>query len=923
MGVLWVFSGRVDIHMPLSVGARLGPYEVLSLVGVGGMGEVYKARDTRLDRTVAIKLLPVDAAGRADRRSRFETEARAISSLSHPHVCTLFDIGDEDGRPFLVMEYLEGETLDDRLTRGALPAAEVLRYGVQIADALAHAHDAHIIHRDLKPSNVMLTASGVKVLDFGLARRSPVELESFATSTVSFEQRRHTAEGTIIGTFQYMAPEQLEGREADERTDIFALGMSLYEMATGHKAFTGDSQASLIASILTRQPPSISTHSATRGDRLLVGLDHLVDRCLAKDPEQRWQTARDVKLELEWIAGGGSRPTAPVAIMRRVFTRERLAWAVATVAVAAAVTGVRVPVRDAPLEPTRFIVSPPAGTTIGVAENRMRIAISPDGRRLAIVASTEGKQQIWLRSLDSVSAEPLPGTDGAVSPFWSPNSRLIGFFSPGDGALKKVELTGGPARTICPAQTDGGATWGRDGTILFTQFLDGIYRVSADGGMPTRVTQVDKAKRELNHYWPEFLPDGRHFLYMATALEPSGVRATPTVYVASLDSSDTTLLTQMHSRMAYASPGYLVFVQDGALLAQTFDSAKLRLTGEPVRIADGLAYVRTLGNGAFTISANGTLAYQGAEDASQIRWYDRSGNVTDATWPKQNYGALRFSRDGQSVAVDVYDPRAGTADIWIFDTSRGTPIRFTSDPADESGPVWSPDDERILFRTVRGGPESLRMGSAAPNLHAKAVATGIEEPLVSDPSPLETNDWSPDGRWIIYTKNTRQTGRDLWLKPVAGDGNPHAFSNERFEEFGAGFAPDSRWVAFVSTESGPPEVYVAPVQQPGQRKRISTGGGTTPRWSRDGRELFYASADNRAIMRVQIEPGSTLTTGLPTRLFSIGESPAARDGRRNTIYDVSPDGKRFLVSVPADDPGSSRVTVVLNWTSVLKPEKHQ
>jgi eukaryotic-like serine/threonine-protein kinase len=910
--------------MALSAGARLGPYEVLSLVGAGGMGEVYKARDTRLDRTVAVKLLPTDVIERADRRGRFELEARAISSLNHPHVCTLFDVGEKDGRPFLVMEYLEGETLDDRLTRGALPASEVLRYGVQIADALAHAHDAHIVHRDLKPSNVMLTSSGVKVLDFGLARQSAVATESVATSTISFAQRRLTTEGTILGTLQYMAPEQLEGKEADARTDIFGFGMLLYEMATGRKAFTGDSQASLIASILTAQPRSISsTTTATRGDRLLVALDHVVDRCLAKEPQRRWQTASDVKLELEWIGGGDTRTRTPVAMTRRVFTRETLAWVLATVAVAVAATAVLVPLRDAPVEPTRFIVSPPTGTTIGVAENRMRIALSPNGRRLAIVGSTEGKQQIWLRALDSVSAEPLPGTEGAVSPFWSPDSRFIGFFSPGDGALKKVEVTGGPARTICPAQTDGGATWGRDGTILFTQFLDGIYRVSADGGMPTRVTHVDKAKRELNHYWPEFLPDGRHFLYMATALEASGLRATPTVYVASLDSSDTTRLTQIHSRMAYASPGYLVFVQDGALLAQTFDSAKLRLTGEPLRIADGLAYVRTLGNGAFTVSANGTLAYQGAEDASQIRWYDRRGNVTDATWPKQNYGALRFSRDGQSVAVDVYDPRTGTADIWIFDTSRGTPIRFTSDPADESGPVWSPNDGRILFRTVRGGPESLRMGSAAPNLHAKAVATGIEEPLVSDPSPLETNDWSADGQWIIYTKNTRQTGRDLWLKPVAGDGNPHPFSNERFEEFGAGFAPDSRWVAFVSTESGPPEVYVAPVHQPGQRKRISTGGGTTPRWGREGKELFYASADNRAIMRVQIEPGSTLTTGLPTRLFSIGESPAARDGRRNTIYDVSPDGERFLVSVPSNDPGSSRVTVVLNWTSVLKPEKNQ
>lgn len=904
--------------MTLTRGAKLGPYEILSLIGVGGMGEVYKARDTRLERSVAIKLLHTESAERADRRARFESEARAISALSHPHICTLFDIGNQNGRAYLVMEYLEGETLDDRLTRGPLPPSDVLRYAVQIADAIAHAHLFHIVHRDVKPSNVMLTSSGAMLLDFGLAQGPVLASATAPSSTASFEHRKLTAEGALIGTIEYMAPEQLEGKASDARTDVFAFGTLVYEMATGRKAFVGDSQASLIASILTGQPSSISsTHTPVDPDGSVLALDHVVERCLAKRPDERWQSIQDVKLELEWITKGKSSAGGPIRTRRVVHPREGLAWTLAIGGIATAAALALMPFRGAPAEPTRFIVSSPPGTTIGVAENRTRIAISPDGRRLAIVASTEGRQQIWVRSLDSLSAELVPGTDGAVSPFWSPDSRFIGFFSPGEGALKKVGITGGPVRTIGPAQADGAATWGHDGTILFTQFLGGIYRVSADGGTPTQVTQPDKAKRELNHYWPEFLPDGRHFLYMATSLEATGVRATPSVFVASLDSPRTTLLTRMHSRMTYAPPGYLLFVQDGALLAQPFDAETLQLSGEPAQVADGLAYVRTLGNGAFAVSTGGVLAYQGAGEASRTVWFDRRGNATETGWAVQNYGTVKFSPDGHSVVVDVYDPRTGTADIWIYEVSRGAPIRFTSDPADESGPVWSPDGRRIMFRMSRGGPESLRMRSAAPNIYAKAIGTGAEELLLSDPSPLQTEDWSPDGRWIAYTKNTRQTGTDIWLMPQDGARTLQPFSNERFEEWGASFSPDSRWMAFVSTESGSPEVYVAPVQEPGKRTRISNGGGVTPRWRRDGRELFYASADNRAIIAVPIAPGPTFTAGSPTRLFSVGASPAARGLRRNAVYDASPDGERFLVSLSANEPSSSRITVVLNWTAVF------
>jgi Tol biopolymer transport system component len=568
-----------------------------------------------------------------------------------------------------------------------------------------------------------------------------------------------------------------------------------------------------------------------------------------------------------------------------------------------------------PVEATRFVVSLPPGTTTAVSETRTRIAISPDGRRLAMVVAKDGRQQIWIRSLDSVTAEPLASTEGAISPFWSPDSRFVGFFSPGDGMLKKVEVTGGPARTICAARADSVATWGSDGTILFTQFLDGVYRVSADGGTPTRLTQIDKSQRELNHYWPQFLPGG-NFLYVATALEPTGLRATPSVYVASLDSPKPMLLTRLHSRMTYAEPGYLLFVQDGALMAQRFDVATLRLVGEPSRVADGVLHYRTIGNSSFTVSANGVLAYQGAGTESHVVWSDRRGNITDTGWATQGYGTLEFSPDGQRVAVDVADPRTGSGDIWIADVSRGAPIRLTSDPEDESRPVWSPDGNRILFRNNRGGPESLRIGSAAPNLYVRVVGTGSEEMLVADTIPLQPEDWSRDNRWIAYTRNTQKTSSDIWLLSLANGAKPFAWASERFDERDARFSPDSRWVAFVSTEAGSPEVYVAPVGEAGARKRISVGGGTSPRWSRDGRELFYAAADNRTIMQVPIRPGATFAAGAPTRLLSIGASPASPSGLGGIVYDVSPDG-RFLISVTDSQPPASLITVVLNWTAAL------
>jgi Tol biopolymer transport system component len=467
---------------------------------------------------------------------------------------------------------------------------------------------------------------------------------------------------------------------------------------------------------------------------------------------------------------------------------------------------------------------------------------------------------------------------------------------------------------------DGAPAWGRDGTILFTQFLDGIYRVSGEGGTPTRVTALDKARRELNHYWPSFLPDGRHFMYLVTALDTNGLRVTPSIYVASLDSTDVKLLARMHSKVAYAPPGHLLFVEQGALLAQTFDTASLKLIGEPVKIVDGLSYYRTVGQAAFSVSTTGVLAYQGAADDSQLVWYDRRGKVTDTGWAKQNYGTVRFSPDAQSVAVDVLDPQSGTGDIWVYDASRGAPVRVTSDLDDESTPVWSPDGRRIMFRMNRGGPASLQMGSAAPNLYAKTLGdTSDEELLVANPGPLNPTDWSSDGQWIAYVNNTRRTGSDLWMLPLAGDRKPRSFLATRFDEWGARFSPNSARVAFVSTESGAPEVYVTTVREPGQTTRVSIGGGTSPRWRRDGRALFYASADRRSIMSVPVDWSPTFKAGIPTRLFTIGTEARTRFGVRDAIYDVTPDGERFLINVPVGEPESSRITVVQNWAAALKP----
>jgi Tol biopolymer transport system component len=758
----------------------------------------------------------------------------------------------------------------------------------------------------------MLTSQGAKLLDFGLAKE--LEPQRGLASTATFEQHPFTVEGSIIGTFQYMAPEQLEGRPVDARTDLFAFGVLLYEMATGRKAFEGDSQASLIASILRSTPPPVSAARNTL-EALPPALDHIVERCLEKKPADRWQTARDLRLELEWSARGGASTPSNVPVPgERSRVREAIAWVLAAAAVAAVAVITLSNQQPKAVETNRFTIATPPGTTVGVPVNRPRLAISPNGRHVAFIGTTEGLQQLWVRSLDSLEARVLPGTDNAFSPFWSPDSRFIGFFVVGSGELRRVELSGGPARTIAGTldtgariESDGSPVWGPDGTIVFTQFRDGLYRVASDGGVAARVTRRDTSKGEMNHYWPSFLPDGRRFLYLATALDGSGARVPPTIYVGSLDAPMKVPVGQLHSKVLFVpATSQLLFVENGVLMAQHFDLDALRRSGDPQPVASDVAYYKALGSAGFGVSETGVLAYHGAEDRQQLVWYDRQGIATDTGWAPQNFGAFRVSPDGRTLAVGIEDPVSGASDIWSYDIVRGAPVRLTSEGF-ANAPVWAPDGRRFAFATGRSG---------APKIVARSV-DGVEEELLDVKSPVTPEDWAPDGRSLLYTDSNRTRGQDLGVLSVAGTRTHRTLTAGAAIERAARVSPDSAWVAFVSDESGTAEVYVVPIGG-GEKTRISVGGGFSPHWRRDGRELLYAAADKRSIMSVAVTPGRTFGASVPRRLFTMRAEVSSRIGLRSTGFDMLPDADRFLMAVPTGDATSSRITIVQNWAAALR-----
>jgi Tol biopolymer transport system component/tRNA A-37 threonylcarbamoyl transferase component Bud32 len=878
--------------LTLSTGKRLGPYEIVAPIGAGGMGEVYKAKDTRLDRTVAVKVLPQHLSSSPEVRQRFEREAKTISQFSHSHICALYDVGREGETEYLVMEFLEGETLADRLVKGPIPIDQTLRIGIEILAALDAAHKSGIVHRDLKPGNVMLTKAGVKLLDFGLAKlaAAPVTEVSEATSLPTALQQSQplTTRGTILGTFQYMAPEQLEGGEAGPRSDIFSFGCVLYEMLTGQKAFSGKSQASLIGSIMNTDPAPISSIQPM----IPASLDRIVKGCLAKEPEHRWSTAHDVMLQLQWIAEGGSLAGVAAPVVARRKNREKLAWgllAAALVAAAALAVGfVRRAPKPAPL--VRFdILPPPEVATMDVPR------ISPDGRFLAFDATDmEGKARIWVRPLNALTAQPLPGTDGGARPFWSPDSRYIGFIA--EGVMKKVDVTGGPPTKICDAPGGSDGTWSSAGVIIWDGTgTDPLYRVPAAGGTRIVAVALDAAKKETSVGWPQFLPDGKHFIYLVTGEKPED----SAYWIGAIDSKEKAKLSPAQTLVQYAPPGQLLFVRDRTLVAQPFDAGALKITGEALPLAEKIG-TDNVGLARFSVSSNGVLAYRTGETGGRLLWRDRSGKELDTLGDPGDYANPALSPSGDRLAFSLTDSRSGKGDIWIRDLARGVNSRFTLGAGNNVRAVWSPDGATIVFTSDRSGVFDVYEKSAK--------GAGEEKLLLHTDEPKSASSWTRDGRYIAYVSRNPKTLFDLWALPTIGDRKPVPIAVTAFNEQSPMFSPDGRYIAFVSNESGRDEIYVQTFPEPGGKWQVSNEGGSDPSWRGDGKEIYYRSPDQK-LMAVEIRAGADFQAGVPQALFPI----RIRIGAPRNKYTPSADGQRFMIAAPLGRDAMSPTTIVLNW----------
>jgi Tol biopolymer transport system component len=877
--------------MGLTAGGRLGPYEIIAPLGEGGMGEVYRARDTRLDRSVAIKLVRHELADRSDFRDRFEREARLTSALNHPHVCNLYDVGKQDDLAYLVMEFVEGETLEARLRAGRLPLETTLRFGAQIADALAAAHAQGIVHRDLKPGNIMIARTGVKVLDFGLAKLTDPARAADQLSTA-------IASGQIVGTVPYMAPEQLEGKETDARTDIFALGLVLYEMVTAERAIMARSSAALAAEIM-RSEPSSAGPAAER-------FSHVVERCLARDPERRWQSATDVKLELEWTARSAATPAGDG---RK--TAARWAWPLATAAIAGLVVAGVLVSRRSPDPELPFRLSLTFDGLTG--ENRATPLPSPDGQNFAFLASdASGRRSLWIRPRNSETARQIPGTDDAEQPFWSADGSSIGFYA--EGKLRKVNVAGGGPQTITeiadfPRGLANVAAWNSLGDIIWVENnRSPLFRVRETGGAIEQLTTLDSNRAENSHRFPVFLPNGRDFLFVARSSQPQN----NALYIGSLDSRTTRRLMIVQSNVSYVPPrngrrGSLLYIRDGTLVARGFDGQDV--IGEPVTIAEKVDYNAPSLYGAFAVSADGRVLIIRPSSAgkSQFTWFDRKGNPLGTLGQPGDSAQPRISSDGSRVLFTRPDPQTGNRDVWYVETSRDASERLTTHPANDWWPVWSPDGRSIAFSSDRAAGQTH-----LPYVKSSLDSGSAETPLFASPS-ANTQDWSRDGRWIAMSHGT-----DIWVTPASPGQTPFAYLATPFVESLARFSPDSRWIAYVSNESGRAEVYVRPfagaAAAPGEKILISSGGADYPVWNPDGRELFFISGDLKlnSVRTADLKPGAAPQ---PSMLFTpCGTGSLAGMPMRTTPwlhpYDVSADGGRFLINC---NPGAGRFDVMLNW----------
>jgi Tol biopolymer transport system component/predicted Ser/Thr protein kinase len=891
--------------MALTPGSKLGPYEILGAIGAGGMGEVYRAKDTRLDREVAVKILSGELAKDPDLRARFEREARAISALNHPNICTLYDVGRQDGTDFLVMELLEGESLAERLHKGALPVEQVLSYGQQIADALEKAHRSGIVHRDLKPGNIVLTKSGAKLLDFGLAKpRAAAASAMTGAITRTTPISPITQQGTVVGTFQYMSPEQIEGGEADARSDIFALGAVLYEMATGKRAFEGKSQLSVASAILEKDPEPISKIQPMTPP----ALEHVVQTCLAKDPEERFQTAHDVKLQLKWIAEGGSSAVGvPAVKSSHRKHREWLAWGVAGLAIVAAALFGGIYLRDlmAPAYSVHSYVLPPEKASFVFSEDQSGpVVVSPDGRRIAFVARAGGERMLWIQPLNSPTAQPMAGTEGTFYPFWSYDSRYVGFFA--NGKLKKIEANGGPPQALCDAQNGRGGTWNADGVIIFSgSTLNGLMRVGAGGGVPTELSKLGPG--ETSHRWPTFLPDGKHLVYFSHA----NTSVDSAIYVTSLDHPEQRkLLFHNESGAGYVAPGYLMWVRDGTLMAQKFNLRTQELAGEAMPLAEHVAVNTSTWRGIFTASDNGVLLYQGGaiSGGSQLAWYDRNGKAGDLALPE---GALylnpQLSPDGKRLAVTIENDK-GNYDIWVVDLARKIKSRITFEEKGANRPVWSADGKSIFY--AGDWIEKRRIVRRA------ADGTGqVEEVLDSTDVSTAPFSVSADGRYLAFNRTDTKgsTKTDVYAVPLSGERKPFPIMATPYVEAVPIISPNGKWVAYLSDESGRFEVYIRPFPSGEGKWQVSNGGGGTPMWRRDSKELIYSTYDQQ-MMSVEIgESGAGIVLGIAKPLFKFN-AVSGPDGP----YTMTGDAQHFLINRVNLDNGSQPLTLVTDWTADLK-----
>ena len=887
--------------MALAAGTKLGSYEVVSQIGAGGMGEVYQAHDTKLGRDVAIKVLPEAFAHDADRLSRFQREAKMLAALNHANIATIYGLEQSGGTSYLVMELVSGETLAERVKAGPLPVEEALKIAVQIAEALEAAHEKNIIHRDLKPANVKVTSEGkVKVLDFGLAKAFAGDVANDDPSNSPTLSRAATMQGVILGTAAYMSPEQARGKVVDKRTDIWAFGCVLYELLTGKRAFEGETTTEILAAVLRGEPDWQALPASTP-----VKIRDLLGRCLQKDKTLRLRDAGDSRIEIHEaltappsMSESIAAPAKGISALRR---RTMIFTLLGTLLLGGLVSGLAVwnlkPSSPKPV--TRTVINLPPGQQLAGLDNGAAVVLSPDGTHLAYVARQGGTQQLYLRAMDTLEAQPMPGTEGAVSPFFSPDGQWLGFFQA--ATLKKVSLRGGTPVTLSFVSDPRGASWDSQRTIILAPSnIQGLQQISEEGGVSRPLTQLEKG--DLTHKWPEVLPGGKAVVFVAASSDASVANAR--IVARSIQTGKQRDFGQGGTYPRYMPSGHLIYAQGTTLMAMPFDPDRLEIEGSAIPVVEGVAVSRT-GATQYSISTTGSLVYvSGGTTALQLKlvWVNRNGTEQVLAAPAQAYRYARLSPDGRRIAVEA------DSQIWIYDIARDTLTRLTFDGAANLIPVWTPDGKRIAFESNKEGSTNLYWQPADGSGGAERISTSQYAQV--------PRSWSPDGQLLAFHENNPTTKKDIWILRLS-DHKAEPFLRTPFNEGGPVFSPDGHWIAYISDESGRNEIYVQPYPGPGGKWQISTEGGTEPAWNRNGRELFYRSGSK--IISVEVTTQLTFSAGKPKVLFE-GQYSVVQTGLMSTAYDVSPDGQRFLMLKPVEQAQAAptQINVVLNWFEELK-----